>query len=105
MYTLDQQLKDIDRALKEIKTCKKLNHTLYLCNISQSISTDFYGLIVRAFKRLIKISPKAYSTTISDPSTFRVGYKGSSPSLWYGTDYDSRKQFLQDLKEHIIKNG
>lgn len=102
MYTLDQQIKDVDKALEVAKEYKKNYRDIYLCNVSQNISSDFYYFLIRAFKRMDKISPKAYKLTIFNPLNFSI--KSNLP-LWDETDYESRLQFLNDLKEDIIENG
>jgi len=105
MYTLDQQLKDVEEAIKVLKIHEQRFFDAYLCHISLNISKDFYDFIVRAFKRMDKISPKAFHTTVRDPLSFTVSKLGLSPAIWDGEDFDSRFQFLTDLKEDIIENG
>lgn len=102
MYTLDQQIKDVDLALKELKNRQSKDYNLYLCNIAKSISTNFYEFIKRAFLRIEKISPKSYENSIVSVSMYK---KNSGLPVWDESDYKSRKQFLQDLKEDIIENG
>lgn len=105
MYTLDQQIKDVDKALEKLERYEKYHWDIFLCHIFKKISMDFYSFVIRAFLRMDKISPKAYETTEFDPLKFEVYLDGSSLPLWESTDYQSRKQFLQDLKEDIIENG
>lgn len=105
MYTLDQQIKDVDKAIEILERYEENNWGIFLCSISKSISINFYRFVVRAFKRMDKISPKAYTTTVTNPLNFYIDKYGGSAPLWWSEDYQSRKQFLEDLKEDIIENG
>lgn len=111
MYTLDQQLKDIDIALEDYTYQKLINGDPYLCHTALNISEDFYNLITRAFREMEKISPKAYIKTIINPRYFVNYYSVNSKvtnygiALWEFDDFESRLQFLNDLKEDIIENG
>lgn len=107
MYTLDQQLKDIDEAIEILKNKKqKETDPYYLCHIAESISENFYEFIKRAFKRIDKISPKSYRTSLVDVYMIKKYIDSkTSPSIWLGWEYESRLQFLNDLKEDIIENG
>lgn len=104
MYTLDQQIKDLDEAIDMTNLKQLTGDNPYLCHTAKKISNEFYQFIIRSFLRMKIISPKSYNTSIFNPSDF-VEYQGVSPSIWGFSDFDSRLQFLHDLKEDIIENG
>jgi hypothetical protein len=101
MYTLDQQIKDIETAENRLDELYDGRYTLYLCSTAKNINSDFYYFLQRNLKRLKKISPKSYETTITNVETTNTDLK----PVWSAYDYQSRKQFLHDLKEDVIENG
>ncbi len=102
MYTLDQQIKDVDKAIGILNNSKKGGYPLYLCIIANEISFDFYSFLRGSLLRIEKISPKSYSKAIIEIYKIKIF---SYYPVWSPFDYESRLQFLNDLKEYIIENG
>lgn len=105
-YTLDQQLTDVEEAIKILNDRKSKGYSLYLCSIATRVSGDFLQFIKRAFKRIDKISPESYKNSLVDAESIRRRIEEPvSPAIWISHNYESRLQFLNDLKEDIIENG
>lgn len=109
MYTLDQQLKDIDKAIEIVKYKRKKQKLPFICAISRDISKEFNEFMKRRLIDMKNISPTAYEECINN-LTNRAGGRTieealSDFALWHSRDYNSRLQFLNDLRNWFIDNG
>lgn len=109
-YTLDQQLTDIETAINIAERSEKIGTWLFLCLTAKRISHDFEAFLKRRLVDMENVSPEMYKKSMQyldkegGTKYIDVALSDGEP-LWDREDYDSRKQFLNDLKNWLIENG